>query len=324
MTGQHDHLAIVVTELETLAMGVLPVDVRESANRDALHRPRVEGGWSGRRAISRNATGSPKDDIELSIELGRSRWSRMISVSILQQPRSKEGTARPNVRVDAVPASGPTSAARQSSWGRFLRLIVGLGLIGLPSWFLIPSLWRVSSSQGVVNGHVIIMTSPIDGIVTLAPPPVMQAVTAGSTLVRIEAAIVDRRRLEELEAEAATLTERVAAVKDRIRSAELLKDELPGQLSGLSGLHDSAGLARVGRGADGGDGRVGDVGPAGERGAPRTGPVRGRVQQPTRVRPGEIGRVGRPGGGRWGRRRGRATRGPTGVHQRRDLHRAGR
>jgi hypothetical protein len=33
-----------------------------------------------------------------------------------------------------------------------------------------------------VNGHVIIMTSPIDGIVTLAPPPVMQSVTAGSTL----------------------------------------------------------------------------------------------------------------------------------------------
>jgi multidrug resistance efflux pump len=95
-----------------------------------------------------------------------------------------------------------------------------------------PSLWRVTSTQGVVNGHVIIMTSPIDGIVTLAPPPVMQAVTAGSTLVRIDTAIVDRRRLEELETDAATLTERVAALKDRIRAAELLEDELQASYQG--------------------------------------------------------------------------------------------
>jgi multidrug resistance efflux pump len=57
-------------------------------------------------------------------------------------------------------------------------------------------------------------------------------VTAGSTLVRIEAAIVDRRRLEELEADAATLTERVAALKERIRAVELLKDELQASYQG--------------------------------------------------------------------------------------------
>ncbi len=143
---------------------------------------------------------------------------RVISVALMQQHQSRERTAQPIVRVDSESASGPAPAARRLSPGRILRPIIGLGLIGLPSWFLIPSLWSVTSTQGVVNGHVI--------IVTLAPPPVMHPVTAGSTLVRIEAAIVDRRRLEELEADAATLTERVAALKERIRAVELLKDEL--------------------------------------------------------------------------------------------------
>ncbi len=153
-------------------------------------------------------------------------------MALMQQHQSRERTAQPIVRVDSESASGPAPAARRLSPGRILRPIVGLGLIGLPSWFLIPSLWSVTSTQGVVNGHVIIMTAPIDGIVTLAPPPVMHPVTAGSTLVRIEAAVVDRRRLEELEADAATLTERVAALKERIRAVELLKDELQASYQG--------------------------------------------------------------------------------------------
>jgi multidrug resistance efflux pump len=107
-----------------------------------------------------------------------------------------------------------------------VRLIVGLGLIGLPSWFLMPRLWTVTSSQGVVNGHVYIMNAPVEGIVAAAPPAIMQPVAAGTPLVRIDASSVDRGRLGELEAEAATLTERVAALKDRIRDEESLKQEL--------------------------------------------------------------------------------------------------
>ena len=157
-----------------------------------------------------------------------------------KQHDSGVATARPigradsdsAVRVNSGPAARPAPAARRAAPGRILRLIIGLGLIALPSWFLMPSHWSVTSSQGVVNGHVIIMTSPFDGIVSLAPPPVMQPVTAGATLARVEAAVVDRRRLEELEADAATLTERVAALKDRIRAAESLKGELQASYQG--------------------------------------------------------------------------------------------
>ena len=133
---------------------------------------------------------------------------------------------RSTVRSDLGPEKASQSTVQSSSPWRFLRLTIGLGLIGLPTWFLMPTLWTVTSTQAVVNGHVIIMTSSIEGFVTLAPPPVLQPVATRSILARVDATVVDRGRLDELEAEAATLTECVAAIKDRIAAAESLKDDL--------------------------------------------------------------------------------------------------
>jgi multidrug resistance efflux pump len=165
-------------------------------------------------------------------EFNKRRRIRKTSVVSTQQHQSREGSRERLVRVNVRSTPIPAPVAPRSSLGRILRIIVGLGLIGLPSWFLIPSHWKVTSTQGVVNGHTIIITAPIDGIVTVAPPAVMQSVSAGSPLVRIEASVVDRRRIEELETEAATLTERVAALKDRIRAMDSLKGELEASYTG--------------------------------------------------------------------------------------------
>jgi hypothetical protein len=62
-------------------------------------------------------------------------------MAILQQHRVSEGMAKPTVRADLGGTPRPELAARRATPGRILRLIVGLGLVGLPSWFLMPRLW---------------------------------------------------------------------------------------------------------------------------------------------------------------------------------------
>jgi multidrug resistance efflux pump len=128
------------------------------------------------------------------------------------------------------PHSGAESGLQTVRVGRpkvrILRIVIGLGLFGLPAWFLLPGVWTVRSSQAIVNAQVITLTSPIKGVVTLPPPPLRQLVSEGSVLLRIDSPMVDRKQLEEMQAEVAGLTERVAAMKQQLGKVESLKREL--------------------------------------------------------------------------------------------------
>jgi len=84
----------------------------------------------------------------------------------------------------------------------------------------------VTSTEGVVNGQLITLRSPIEGIVTVQPPSVMQRVSAGSMLTQVDSTPVDRSRLEELKTEAATVAERLAALRDHMRSVESFRQGL--------------------------------------------------------------------------------------------------
>jgi multidrug resistance efflux pump len=107
-----------------------------------------------------------------------------------------------------------------------VRTVIGPGLLGLPAWFLMPGLWTVTSNQAIVNAQLITLTSPIEGVVTFPPPPLGQHVSEGSVLLRIEAPRVDRKHLDELRTEVATLTERAAALKEQLKRTLALKTEL--------------------------------------------------------------------------------------------------
>lgn len=115
-----------------------------------------------------------------------------------------------------------------SRWrvGRVLRFLIGVGLLGLPTWFLMPGLWTISSAQAVVNAHVITLNSPIEGVVTLAPPPLGRLVTQGSVLLQIDTPMVDQGRIEEHKTELATLVGRVGALNEHRAKTESLKSEL--------------------------------------------------------------------------------------------------
>ena len=120
--------------------------------------------------------------------------------------------------------------------GRFLRFVIGACLLGLPSWFLMPRLWTITSAQAVVNAHVITLTSPIEGVVTVPPPQLGRLVTQGSVLLQIDAPMVDQGKIEELETESATLVGRVGALKQHSAKTEALKNEL---LISLNNYKDS-------------------------------------------------------------------------------------
>jgi multidrug resistance efflux pump len=93
-------------------------------------------------------------------------------------------------------------------------------------WLLSPALWNVTSSQAVVNARIMTLDSPIEGTMCESPPPVGQAVTAGAPLLRVENPLADNSHIEELKTEAATLAERVAALRKQHEELETLKEQL--------------------------------------------------------------------------------------------------
>ena len=89
--------------------------------------------------------------------------------------------------------SGESTVPSRWHVGRFLRFLIGAGLLGLPAWFMMPGLWTITSAQAVVNAHVITLTSPIEGVVTMPPPPLGHLVAQGSELLRIESPLGSKR-----------------------------------------------------------------------------------------------------------------------------------
>jgi multidrug resistance efflux pump len=94
------------------------------------------------------------------------------------------------------------------------------------SWLLSPALWSITSTQAVVNARIMTLHSPIEGTMVRSPPAVGQAVAAGSPLLRIENPLADDSHLEELKTEAASLGQRVAALKKQHEELEALKGRL--------------------------------------------------------------------------------------------------
>jgi hypothetical protein len=104
-------------------------------------------------------------------------------------------------------------------------------------------LWSITSTRAVVNARIITLHSPIEGALATAPPPVGKAVSAGCQLFDVENTLVDASRLEELQTEAASLAERVAALKAQHKELERLKK----QLADDAGRYHEAAVRRLER-----------------------------------------------------------------------------
>jgi multidrug resistance efflux pump len=125
----------------------------------------------------------------------------------------------------------PNTPSRGALLRRRIRIGLGMGLLLVSGWILLswvisPSIWNITSSQAVVNAHIMTLYSPIEGTVTTPPPTVGKAVAADSYLVEITNPRVDNSRREELKTEAASLEQRVAALKKQNAVLETLKSKL--------------------------------------------------------------------------------------------------
>jgi multidrug resistance efflux pump len=114
---------------------------------------------------------------------------------------------------------------------RKIRIVIGLGVAGAAvwlgtAWLLTPGLLVVKSTRAVVNARILTLYSPIEGALTGSPPPVGKAVSAGSELLEVENVLVDDSHLEELKTEAASLAERVSALKVQQDALETFKAQL--------------------------------------------------------------------------------------------------
>jgi multidrug resistance efflux pump len=136
---------------------------------------------------------------------------------------------------DVAPAAAPP--APRASAARRLRTALGVGLLLLTgwlgvSWLLTPGVWTITSTQAVVNARIMTLHAPLEGIVTRDPPPVGKAVASGAVLLEVENPLADNSKLEELRTEAASLDERVAALKNQHRVLEKLKEDLTASAKG--------------------------------------------------------------------------------------------
>ncbi len=139
-------------------------------------------------------------------------------------PIPNNGIAAQPEAKSAAPARGPVLRHR-------IRVVLGWVLLLLSgwlvlSWLLSPALWNITSSHAVVNARIMILHSPIEGTIEAPPPAVGKAVEAGSVLVEIHNPLVDNSRCEELKTEAASLDERVAALKRQHAVLGSLKESL--------------------------------------------------------------------------------------------------
>jgi multidrug resistance efflux pump len=125
---------------------------------------------------------------------------------------------------------------------RRIRILLGLAVLAptawlVLAWLLTPRVWSVTSTEAVVNARILTLHSPIEGTMTAGPPAVGKAISTGSSLLQVENEYVDPSRLEELKTEAASLAERVAALKRQNETLEALKEKL---LASAEHYHDAA------------------------------------------------------------------------------------
>jgi multidrug resistance efflux pump len=97
------------------------------------------------------------------------------------------------------------------SRGQVVRVGIGVAVLSLAAAIYVPHVTHTISTDAIINARAIAIVSPIEGMVTMAPPADGMRVSAGAILAEVENRAVDRAHFHELQAEAGVLRERVAA-----------------------------------------------------------------------------------------------------------------
>ncbi len=139
----------------------------------------------------------------------------------------------------ALPPLAPAAVPRRVSLKSLIRSALGIGLLGLAAWALVPLLINVRSKQAAVNAPILTVCSPIDGAVTFLRGTERGATAGAKTpLLEVTNALADGDRL-------ATLTDEETLVEARVASQRLQLAELGRLRDSLSGTAEKYRVARL-------------------------------------------------------------------------------
>jgi len=109
------------------------------------------------------------------------------------------------------------------------RVLLGVGLVGLGAWTVVPGMLHPISTEAVINAEVITLRAPVDGALAAAAPAVGETVAAGQSLARVIAFHPDSSRRDRLALELTASRRLVAALAEQAGTMAKLDRELDGR-----------------------------------------------------------------------------------------------
>ncbi|MCD8504628.1 MAG: HlyD family secretion protein [Burkholderiaceae bacterium] len=110
--------------------------------------------------------------------------------------------------------------------GKFFRRLVGIIILVALLIVVGPALFKIQSANAIVNGHVVYVNSPLEGVVTDIFKSVGSTVERGEPLMTVNNPRVGERLLEELKAQRRTLTERINGLARQQTSLQAMQSDL--------------------------------------------------------------------------------------------------
>lgn len=109
---------------------------------------------------------------------------------------------------------------------RYVRIAVGIALLGGAAVAILPTLTGYTSLDGTVNARIAVVSAPIDGTVTVTPPKIGTAATGGSNLLGIRNDQIVRTAEVQMGAELEAAKERLRAIEAQRADLSALRREL--------------------------------------------------------------------------------------------------
>lgn len=126
--------------------------------------------------------------------------------------------------------------------GRIGRIALGVGLLGLGAWSLLPGMIHPIATDAVVNAEVVTLRAPVEGTLSTAGGPgVGERVTAGQIVARVEAVRPETARRDALVLELAA----ARRLADALAEEERDLDRLDGELAGRGTAYRAAAVKRL-------------------------------------------------------------------------------
>jgi multidrug resistance efflux pump len=114
------------------------------------------------------------------------------------------------------------------SAGRMLRIVLGVFLLGLFTYAILPGTFLAQGPSGRVNADLVTIRAPIDGQITFADPRIGERVKRGQTLAELRDIPERDVRLSNLKAQSEALIDRIASLEKQAADLEPFLRRLSG------------------------------------------------------------------------------------------------